>query len=169
MHSKIRLVHIQCVNWFKSQLRSEIIFEALRSIPRRSKITSRAVNMIMQTANRNRYQALQSSGFTETSVGYTWVRTWWTLQGPGKLEVECEKWLFRTYICAIIPRYRDNMYMYLTIVGRALAGVSLSDVGRRIFEPTSKCKYTQNEYSKSIPIKEKLEPPLFHISNFSNW
>jgi hypothetical protein len=117
--------------------------------------------MIVQTPNRNRYQALQSSGFIGTSKGNTWMRTWWTLKLP--VEVEYRKRLFKTYICPIRPRYHNNMYMYLTTVGRDLAGVSglLSTAGRQIFEPTSKCKYTRNDYSKNIPRVEKLEPPLF--------
>ena len=54
--------------------------------------------------------------------------------------------------------------MYLTTLGRDLAGASVSmstaSAGWQIFEPTSKCKYTRKVHSKSIPRAEKLEPPL---------
>lgn len=85
------------------------------------------------------------------------------------LEVEYKKRIIRTYICPIRPRYRDNKYMYLSTLGRALASFSLSNLlDGECFGPTSRCKYTRNEYSKSVPRAEKLDTPLFHRSKFRN-
>ena len=54
-----------------------------------------------------------------------------------EVEVEYRKRILplKTYICPIRPRYRDNRYMYLTTLGRDLAGVSMSNAGRGIFKP----------------------------------